>query len=159
MLHLIPASAHRAAMRLAHALRTIWWRLRRPCVTGCRVLALDGEGRVLLIRHSYGSGKWMPPSGGMARDEDAVQAALRELGEEVGCTLAGAAEVAFAEEHLHGAINRVHVVAGRIRGEAHPDGREVIAARMFPLDDLPADMTEALRRQVPGWAARYRAHS
>ena len=47
MLYLIPPPVHRAGLRIAHALRTRWWRLARPRVTGCRVLAFDARGRVL----------------------------------------------------------------------------------------------------------------
>jgi len=151
MLHLIPAPLHRTALRLAHGLRKIWWRWRKPYVIGCRVLALDAEGRVLLIRHSYGSRSWMPPGGGMARGEHPIAAALRELGEEAGCTLEDAAEVAMVEEDLHGAVNRVHVVAGRLSGEARVDRREAIAAEFFAPDALPTDMPAELRRQLPGW--------
>ena len=75
MLHLIPAPAHRTVLRIAHGLRLRWWRMRKPRLAGCRVLALDREDRVLLVRHSYGSGKWMPPGGGLTRGEDALAAA------------------------------------------------------------------------------------
>ena len=87
MIRLVPAPLHRAALRKAHALRKVWWRLRQPLLLGCRVLAFDSEGRVLLIRHSYGSGRWMLPGGGIARGEDPLAAATRELAEETGCAL------------------------------------------------------------------------
>ena len=151
MLHLIPASAHRAALRLAHAVRRGWWRLGRPRIAGCRVVALDALGRVLLIRHSYGSDRWMPPGGGLARGEDPVAAACRELLEETGCRLGGAQLLVAVEERLHGADNRVHVVAGWTADLPVADGREIIEAAFFAVDDLPANMPPSMRARLPGW--------
>ncbi|MBW8752770.1 MAG: NUDIX domain-containing protein [Sphingomonadales bacterium] len=151
MLHLIPRPLHRAAYRLAHALRKVWWRLARPRVAGCRVLAFDGEGRVLLVRHSYGTGNWMAPGGGLRRGEDPLRAGPRELREETGCGLAGVWPVALVEEPLKGATNVVHVVAGSAIGAPVPDGREVIEAAFFAPEALPARMSDLLRRDLPGW--------
>ncbi len=158
-LYLIPAPLHRAALKVAHALRKQWWRLRRPRVIGCRVLALDEAGRVLLIRHSYGSGRWMPPGGGVGRNEPVIAASVRELREETTCVLKQAREVATIVEDLFGAGNQVHVIAGRVAGEARADGREVIEARFFPLDRLPQDIAGKFLEEIPVWAARYEAHT
>ena len=151
MLHLIPRPLHRAAYRLAHALRKVWWRVSRPRVTGCRVLAFDGEGRVLLVRHSYGSGNWMAPGGGLRRGEDPLRAGPRELREETGCELESAWQVAQVEEPLGGATNIVHVLAGRTASTPLPDGREVIEASFFAPEALPLPMSDLLRRDLPGW--------
>jgi 8-oxo-dGTP pyrophosphatase MutT (NUDIX family) len=151
MLHLIPRPLHRAAYRLAHTLRKVWWRLARPNVTGCRVLAFDGEGRVLLVRHSYGTGNWMPPGGGMKRGEDPLLAGTRELSEETGCHLEAAWQVMHREEALRGATNAVHVVAGRAVGLPVPDGREIVEAAFFAPDALPEGMSNLMRRDLPGW--------
>ena len=155
MLHLIPPPVHRALYRLAHALRCLYWRAWKPVFDGCRIVAIDGEGRVLLIRHSYGSGEWMPPSGGMPRGEDSVKTAIRELQEETGCMLEGAVELAVLEEKLHGATNRVHVIAGRASGDPRPDNREVVDAAFFALDALPERMPVGLRRQLPDWVRAF----
>jgi 8-oxo-dGTP pyrophosphatase MutT (NUDIX family) len=157
MLHLIPAPFHRMGLRLAHALRKQWWRLRNPRLHGCRVLAFDSEGRVLLIRHSYGSGKWMAPGGGLARGEDPVTAGVRELREETGCTLDQAFELMLSEEPLHGATNAVHIVAGETTDAPCADGREVIEARFFPADDLPDHMPQPLRADMAGWITAAKA--
>lgn len=151
MLHLIPAPLHRHGLRLAHALRKRWWRIRRPRVHGCRVLALDEHGRVLLIRHSYGSGKWMAPGGGLSRDESPLAGAVRELREETGCTLQNLVEVELAEEPLHGAVNAVYIVAGQTRDAPCADGREVLEAAFFAVDALPEHMPPLLREQLPEW--------
>ncbi len=157
MLDLIPKPLHRAAYRLAHALRVVWWRLRRPRLLGCRVLAFDGEGRILLIRHSYGSHNWMAPGGGVKRGEDPLLAGARELREEVGCRLLGGSLVAIVEEPLKGATNVVHLVAGTASGTPTPDGREVIEAAFFASDALPEPMSASLRRDLPGWLTAAKA--
>ena len=75
----------------------------------------------------------------------------RRLLEETGCDLLEAREVGLLEEPLHGAANRVHIIAGRAVGTPRADEREVIAAAFFAPDALPPDMPAALRRGLPGW--------
>jgi 8-oxo-dGTP pyrophosphatase MutT (NUDIX family) len=157
MLHLIPPPLHRLAYRLAHFLRLRWWRLRKPLLTGCRVLAFDPQGRVLLVRHSYGSGKWMPPGGGISRGEEPLSAGIRELQEETGCLLVDPSEFGLLEEPLHGTINRVHLITGSTSGEPKPDGREVIAAAFFSSHALPNEMTPSFASTLPGLITAARA--
>ena len=151
MLRLIPAPLHRLGLRAAHAVRKRWWRLARVRLQGSRVLAFDARGRVLLIRHSYGSGNWMLPGGGIARGEQPMAAALRELAEEVGLTLSDPRCFAAVDEPLYGTTNRVHLFTGRAEGVLAIDGREIIEAAYFAPDSLPADLSPALARGLPGW--------
>jgi 8-oxo-dGTP pyrophosphatase MutT (NUDIX family) len=154
MLHLIPPGLHRAGLRLAHAVRLRWWRLARVQLEGCRVLARDDAGAVLLIRHSYGSGNWMLPGGGIGRSEEPLAAALRELREETGLELTGPHCLAVLEEPMHGTINRVHLFTGRGEGDLRCDGREVIEAQFFAPDALPQRLSPALARHLPEWLAQ-----
>jgi len=112
---------------------------------------------VLLVRHSYGSGNWMAPGGGLRRGEDPLLAGPRELAEETGCGLEGVWLVARVEEPLKGATNLVHVLAGDAVGTPVPDGREVIEAAFFAADALPARMSALLRRDLPGWLTAAKA--
>ncbi|AZI35826.1 hypothetical protein NT2_10_00440 [Caenibius tardaugens NBRC 16725] len=137
MFHLIPAPLHRAALRLAHGLRKRWWRMARPDLVGCCMIGLDDRGRVLLVRHSYGTGLWALPGGAMRRGEDPAHAAAREWGEEIGCALADLRAVAVLDHTLHGAHNTVYLFAGRIAGEPVADGREIAEIGLFPPDALP----------------------
>lgn len=154
MLRLIPPRLHIAALRSVHGLRIRWWRLRRVRVTGCRVVALDGAGRVLLIRHSYGSRHWMLPGGGIKRGEHPLIAAARELHEETALVLSGAVEIGVVTEMAHGGGNDVRVVAGWT-GDAPPraDGREILAARFFALDALPGELAGKLAELLPAYLA------
>lgn len=65
-----------------------------PTVMGVAALVLDGEGRVLLVRHGYNPG-WRLPGGGVSRGEPPAAAVLRELREEVGLTGASASFVSL----------------------------------------------------------------
>ena len=151
MLYLIPAPLHRQGLRLAHAVRLRWWRIRRPSLAGVRVLALDPEGRVLLIRHSYGSGSWMMPGGGMARGESPIDAGARELVEETACRLAAPRALAISDEDLRGAANRVHIVCGLTADTPRPDGREVIEAAFFAPHALPHPLAQGLAEPLAEW--------
>ncbi len=151
LLGLLPPVLHRMALRRAHGLRKLWWTWRKPQVAGVRILALDSEGRVLLVRHSYGPTCWMPPGGGLHGDEDPIPAAARELSEELGCTLDAPRVAAVMLDSLHGAGNRVHVVVGWCQGDPAPDLREITHAGFFAPDALPEDLGKGLARNLPLW--------
>jgi 8-oxo-dGTP pyrophosphatase MutT (NUDIX family) len=155
MLHLItrllPPSLHRLALPLAHAIRIVWWRVRRPVVVGCRVLAVNPQGEVLLVRHSYGSSQWMLPGGGVARGEAPIVAAVRELAEETACTLTHPVELTVTRRQWQGTAHVQHVIAGRIDDTPHADGREIVAAQCFALGALPGDISRSLMVNLPIW--------
>lgn len=58
-------------------------RLTRGMTLGVRVLATDPQGRVMLVKHTYLAGWWLP-GGGVDRGETTPDAAMRELREEAG---------------------------------------------------------------------------
>ena len=152
MLARLPAPLHRMALKLAHTTRLAWWSVRRPDLHGCNVIAVDPQGRVLLVRHSYQSpGKWMLPGGGLARGERAEVAACRELLEETGCRLAGARCFAVEVVGLAGASNHIDLVAGTTSDQPRPDQREILAAQFFLPDDLPPTVTLTARARIARW--------
>jgi len=58
-------------------------RLQRGMTLGVRAVAVDAEGRVMLVKHTYLAGWWLP-GGGVDRGETIGDAAARELFEETG---------------------------------------------------------------------------
>ena len=151
----VPAPLHRLVLRIVHGLRVRWWRVIKHQPDDTRVVALDEAGRVLLVRHSYGSGAWMLPGGGSKHGEDALATAVRELREETGCALIDPVDVSGAA--LDQRKRRV-VVGGRARGAVRIDGREIVEARWVAPDDLPESASENLRRGLPRWVHQLGEH-
>ena len=145
---LVPRPLHRAALRTAHKLRHRWRVLRKVPLQGVSVIAHDDEGRVLMVRHSYARPGWAFPGGGCKRGEDPAQAARRELREELGLELGDLQLVERIEEVISGSPHTAYLYSGPIAGRFDPDGREVLAARLFRVDDPPDDMSPLTRRRM-----------
>lgn len=148
MLHLIPASLHRALMPLGFVVRKYYLRLFKPRIAGVAVFIRDEQDRVLLIRQSYGSGNWTTPAGGAKPDEDPQHAVRREVREELSCELVELALLYEGETILYGAPQRSWVFHARAVSEPRPDMREVVEARWFALDDLPQALSRPTRRYL-----------
>lgn len=58
-------------------------RMQRGMTLGVRSVAVDADGRVMLVKHTYLAGWWLP-GGGVDRGEATSEAAARELFEETG---------------------------------------------------------------------------
>lgn len=152
---LLPAGLHIAGLRVAHAVRLRWWKLAGSRVRGCRVLVFDAEERVLLIRHSYGSGHWMLPGGGLAPREDPEAGAMREVHEETCLTLGATHLVGRTDDPL--SQHETWLVAGWTMDQPLPDGREVLEAAFFAHDDLPAPVAPRLAENLAGWVTAAKA--
>jgi ADP-ribose pyrophosphatase YjhB (NUDIX family) len=150
---LLPPALHRLLLRFAHRARHHWRRATKRPLAGVSVIATDGGGGVLLVRHSYGPRVWALPGGGLARGEAPEAAAVRELREELGCGLARIEQVATLEETISGAPHTAYIFTGTLAGEPRPDAREVVAARFFAVDALPVDLGASSRRWLEAWRA------
>ena len=124
-------------------------RQTRGMTLGARVAAIDGEDRVMLVRHSYAPG-WILPGGGVERGETAFEAAVRELREEAGI-------VAEEEPRLHGLFSNHQTFPGdhiacfvlrRFTRRPFAPNAEIVAAEFFAADRLPAGITDGSRRRI-----------
>ena len=126
-------------------------RLTRGMTLGVRAVLLK-EGSVLLVRHSYVPG-WYLPGGGVEAGESVHEALAREIAEEAGAVLTGPPQLFGLYRSAH-ADSRDHVALFVCRDWEQraplslPNG-EIVAAEFFPAGALPGEAT-------PGTVARIR---
>jgi ADP-ribose pyrophosphatase YjhB (NUDIX family) len=126
-----------------------WWRMSRSLTLGVRGIATDAEGRVLLVRHTYRPG-WFLPGGGVERGETAVDALCREMQQEAGVeALSVPRLVGFYSNHRRFANDHVllfHVTEWRACPPAN-DG-EIAEVGFFARDALPDGATQGTRARL-----------
>lgn len=126
-----------------------WSRVSRGMTLGVRGLAVDGEGRVLLVKHTYLDGWWLP-GGGVERGQTCEEALVREMREEAGLIVEG--RPVLASVHSNERFFRGdHVLVYRIDRFSITDraGRgEIADIGWFHPAALPADTTRATRDRL-----------
>jgi 8-oxo-dGTP pyrophosphatase MutT (NUDIX family) len=144
----LPVPIRRLGFRVAHRLLRAWWFVRRPQQRGVKCVLTDGDN-VLLVRHTYGSSKWDLPGGGLKRDEPPVEAARREIAEELGVRLDGWRDLGFigaSEYHRH---DTIWLFQAELNGKPLTIERaELDTVQWFARGRLPADVGRYVRRIV-----------
>lgn len=124
-------------------------RLTRSMTLGVRVIARDEAGRVMLVRHTYLDGWWLP-GGGVDRGETVHEAAVRELREETGLVATAPPRLISAHSN-HRFFPNDHVLVFGVDdfaiGERLSHG-EISDAEWFAPDALPDGATAATRRRL-----------
>jgi ADP-ribose pyrophosphatase YjhB (NUDIX family) len=131
------------------------WRLIRNAP--CAGVVIVRDGRLLLGRRAKPpfEGEWEVPGGFVERGEHPVEAAVREVREELGIdvTLTGLLGV-YLEDSSRGEPLQVTVYVGSTEAtEATPDPAEVSDWAWFAPEDAPATMAGRHRRRIDDWIA------
>lgn len=127
-----------------------WFRLSRGATLGVRILAIDAQERVCLVRHTYLPG-WHLPGGGVERGEHALEAAIKEAREEAGLIIAPE-DLHLVSIHTNFAYFKGdHVLLYRAtawREELTDRAHEIAEHGFFPLTDLPKGTTASTHRRL-----------
>lgn len=129
-------------------------RFKRSVTLGVRVLVLKDNTDVLLVRHTYTAG-WYLPGGGVDPGEAFETAAIREVREECGVELTERPRLVSV--HVNMMMNaKDHVafyVAGSwTEGEAFlKPSAEIAEVAFFPLTNLPNNMSKGSAARLDEW--------
>lgn len=124
--------------KVGYSFALAWWWLRRPVTTGVRCIIV-ADGKILLVRHTYGHSQWTVPGGGVKTSEAVEAAVRREVQEEAGVSLGAVTKV--GEVYFEGEYRKdtIHVFFARL--EAIPvvvrDTAEIAEMKWFSLQSLP----------------------
>jgi ADP-ribose pyrophosphatase YjhB (NUDIX family) len=126
------------------------FRAQRSVTLGVRAILIDGEGRVLLVRHGYAHG-WHFPGGGVDRGESIHAAVVREVREETGAETTAPPQLlgmftnfeAFPGDHI-----ATFVVRDFTREAAPAASFEIREQGFFALSALPPETTDGTRRRL-----------
>ncbi len=139
------------AFRLPLGLYLAIRRLTHGVTLGVRGAVLDERKQVFLVRHTYTPG-WHFPGGGVDRREAAHDALVRELDEEAGIALAGAAELfgVYVNARFSRRDHVAFYLCRQWRQEHMPKvpNMEIRDCGFFPIDALPDGTTDATRRRL-----------
>ena len=100
----------------------------------------DGD-RLLLVRHAYGPDGWSLPGGGIGKRESPLDAAIREIDEELRLALDEVALAATFEHVISNSPHTTYLVRAQTDATPAPDKREITDARFFPMNGLPDNIT------------------
>lgn len=136
--------------RLFNKILQRYWRVSRGLTLGAQAIVIDGDGRILLVKHTYRPG-WCFPGGGVERHEPVEAALARELDEEAGVMLTGRPELfglyanfrAFPSDHV-----ALYIVRHWKQPRPPQPTREIAAHGLFAKDDLPRDVNQSVPRRI-----------
>jgi 8-oxo-dGTP diphosphatase len=130
-------TAWQIVFRLGFPVARIWWRLRRVRHVGALAAIHVGQS-LLLLRSSYRPA-WNFPGGSVRQGETPEISVRRELAEEIGLVVNAPLQPA-GEVHgvWDGRVDRVFLFVLRLDRlpTLQLDNREIIDARLVPIDDL-----------------------
>jgi 8-oxo-dGTP diphosphatase len=141
----------RFVYRCAYQLMRLYWALLQPPTHGSLV-AIWVNGRLLLIRNSYVR-YFSLPGGYVGSHESSLDAALRELREEIGLTIKPDALKLSVDVSHKWEGKREHLEIFELQLETEPqikvDNREVVAAAFYgPREALELELFPPLRQHI-----------
>lgn len=138
-------------LKIAQPLRRFYWWLVRPRTRGARAILVNRDGEILLVRHKYQEG-WFLPGGKISGKEGDESALRRELREELGIKtisrLERLGEYANTYEYKKDTIVVFVVRDFTQESKTH---FEIEEQRLFDPKILPEGVSPGTRRRIEEW--------
>lgn len=133
---------------IVNPFRKLYWFIFRPKTFGVKAFIFF-QGKVLLIRNTYGIGHWTLPGGGVGRKELPIDAVKREVKEEVGIILDQIKCIGSYESTKQYKRDTVYVFSAQVfSSDFKIDKTEIAEVGWFSLDSLPEFHSHALDKAI-----------
>jgi len=114
---------------------------------GVAVVALDGEGRVFMLRHVFHPiAPWGLPGGWLKRNEAPEVGALRELREETGLTAVIGPPISIS--HNTSPANTNIAYQAELQDGNMTLSSEILEARWFSIGELPSPLNPYVKEAI-----------
>jgi len=126
----------RTLVKLIYLFLRLYWLIFRPNTYGVKCI-IQKDGKILMIKNTYGHKLWTFPGGGIYRQETAEDAIKREIMEEVGIEVKDLRKIGEFISTAEYKIDTVTVFTGRSKNEQFKiDKKEILEAQWFYPDNL-----------------------
>lgn len=135
--------------KVLNKIRRIYWFIFRPTTKGVKCLVRN-EGKYLLIKTSYSGDYWTMPGGGCRFREDPIDAAWREVREELGVNLVYIKFLGSYESTIEYKKDKIFLFVGDTEETLFKlQKSEVSDAQWFSVDSIPENRSRALKETLP----------
>jgi ADP-ribose pyrophosphatase YjhB (NUDIX family) len=138
-------------LRTLYWLRKIYQFFLRPINLGVRTMLIQ-DGKVLLVRHVYQDG-WFMPGGGMKRKETLEHAARRECYEEAGVEMQKIELFGIFFNYSEWKSDHIALFLSEDFTMTDKKDSEIAEKRFFLLNDLPESLGSGHRRRLQEYQA------
>lgn len=109
---------------------------------GAAAVILDCNGRVLLVKHSYGKNNWDLPGGKAEQNESAEETAKREVLEELGLTVTIEQLTGIYYDPQYDMHHFVFIANYDSNLVPQPSSPEILECSYCSIDDLPQPISD-----------------
>lgn len=115
---------------------------------GAAAVIFDSEGRILLVKHSYGKNNWELPGGKSENNESAQQTAKREVLEETGLEVTVGQLTGIYYDPGYDMHHFVFISTNDHYQDPQPCSAEILECRYCSIDDLPRPMSDFTYKRI-----------
>jgi 8-oxo-dGTP pyrophosphatase MutT (NUDIX family) len=133
--------------RIVSVVRRGYWFIFRPITVGVKVIPINSNSQVLLIKNRYDK-YWYLPGGGVKKGEALLDCAKREMREEAGIEIGELKILGVYSNFCEYKSDHIILLHADVADQRLIKGLEIDQLEFFDLRALPTDISPATKRRL-----------